>query len=146
MLRALTTSRLGLAATVAVATFILTAFALSLAPNAEAQPSRNRENQSAQVSYSSYLISALKTSTSSDRVEEVYAFPGSPCYIIRTENNLIVWERRNNGVFRLLEVKLNDTFRDIIFLDDNRTFIVHTKSSVGTYSIDKSTFTASVAK
>lgn len=90
------------------------------------------------VQYSSSYVNEVVPGSRNDKIQEVYKFPdGGPVFIVRTENALTVWARYESSLVRLRTINLEETLLSLTFLDDQRTFIVHTKSEARVYSVDR---------
>jgi len=107
------------------------------APTAQAQSTTAATAPTFQ--WSSYYINQVLPSSTNDSVIKVFPFPERPAFIVQTQNAFTVWVRLDGGLRSLLEIKLATTekFRDIVFLDDDRTFIIHTNKAARAYSVDQ---------
>ncbi len=89
------------------------------------------------ITHSARYIEGVISNEKDDSIRQVHAFPNSPVFLIRMRYSVTVWERRDRGITKLLEVQLDDDFEDMVFLDDHKTFIILTESSAKVYSVDR---------
>ncbi len=130
---------------ISLAAFLLLAASFTLvlpllSQKAEAQNNSDDGDDSVEIVYSSrYINKVIPGNRGNDKIRQVYAFPdGGPVFITRTNDALTVWARRENGLSSLRQIDLGDeALEEIVFLDDNRTFIVHTLSQARVYSVDR---------
>ncbi len=122
--------------------FLVGLFLFHGGQQADAQNNSNNNNSSARetaarVTHTARYLNAIQAKEEGEEVLETHAFPGSPVFLVRTKKHVMVWERRENSLNSLMTIPVENDFKDLIFLDDHRTFVIQTKKAVGVYSIDK---------
>lgn len=99
--------------------------------------SAQRNDGETQIAYSAKFVESITVNDiAGDDVREVYPFPNSPVFLIRTDSNIEVYERRGTDVVRLIALEMNDKFRELVFLEDGQSFIIHTKNAATVYTIE----------
>jgi hypothetical protein len=92
--------------------------------------------------FGGYLLNGLnpkKSGLLSDSAYQmIYTFPGLPCFVIRNESALIVVEVEKDGIKNLGEIKIDPkTFKEVVVLGDNQSFVVRHAKYVQVYSLDR---------
>lgn len=95
------------------------------------------ENKDIVITHNARYIEGILATGAQDNIRQVHAFPESSVFLVRTRYAVTVWERRDRSVNKLLEINLDDDFEEVVFLDDDRTFIIRTEKSVKVYSVDR---------
>lgn len=98
--------------------------------------SSSSTTSSSNITYKSSYINKVVPGNSGDEIRTVYSFPGTSCFLVRTDKALTVWERRGSRLVKLREIEVKQRLEEILFLDDGRTFIVQTSKEALVYSID----------
>lgn len=99
---------------------------------------RNDPAPTTRVVYNARYVNQVVPTKETERIREVREFPDSPAFLVRTSTAISVWLREENGLRMLMEIKLDGSFESLVFLDDKRTFIVHTPKSARVFSLNKS--------
>jgi hypothetical protein len=82
-------------------------------------------------------INQVLASGTADSIKEVYAFPTySSIFLVRTDRAVTVWERRDDSIKSLLDIKLDGSFEKLVFLEDGSTFIIQTSRAANVYAVE----------
>lgn len=93
---------------------------------------------SVNLTYSTRYINKVIPTRTNDRVIKVTPFPDSPVFFVELKKSLNVWVRTEKGLRLLREISLeNQALQELVFLDDNRTFILQATESARVFSIDR---------
>lgn len=124
---------------------VVAAFALS-ASIRPAVAATSETDSTTVITYSAGLLNKVIPTKTTEKVEEVIPFPTQPVFLVRTATTVTVWERRKGALITLVDVALDSEFKSAEFLDDNKTFIIHTKKSASVYTLDRIVTVTSTTK
>ena len=88
--------------------------------------------------YKVEYVNQILASASGDEIKEVYKYPVySAVFLVRMTKSITVWERREGTLKTLLDIKLDGDFKNLVFLEDGKTFVIHTSRSASVYVVDR---------
>lgn len=108
---------------------------MSGAGPAEAQNAANNNAAQTTITYTYRFIDQVTPTNSEVTFKEIIPFPGAPIFLYRTNKGITVWERTGNRMRTIQEIPLNSDFKEVVFLDDNETFLIRTKDATGVFTI-----------
>ncbi|MCC6546528.1 hypothetical protein IT570_05105 [Candidatus Sumerlaeota bacterium] len=132
---------------------ILTACACALAVTAllvplfaqKDSPSHKDAKDTGNYAYRVNYVNQVLPARLGDDIKEVYKFPVySSVFLVRMSNSITVWERKEKALATLLDIKLDGDFKDLLFLEDGKTFVIHTSRSASVYTLDREAVTPTV--
>lgn len=130
----MTTTR---AALLAAGAFLAGALAMQLGGSpAEAQQRGATRSANTTVTHTARVVNTIVPSAQGDKVLGVHGFPNSSVFLVHTKDSVTVWERRGDGLAKLLEVELLDDVEDIVFLEDGQTFILQSDDGAIVYRVE----------
>ena len=116
---------------------VTAAFLISASVRPAVAETADTTSPAAVITYSAGYLNKVVATVAKDKIEEVIPFPTQPVFLARTTTNINVWERRGSSIVNILDFALDGDFKAVEFLDDNKTFIVHTKKSASVYTLDR---------
>lgn len=88
--------------------------------------------------YSAKYVNQVLPGGPGDSIKEVYKFPAfAPVFLVRTSKAITVWERKDKALATLLDIRLDGDFENLLFLEDGKTFVIHTSRSASVYVLNR---------
>jgi len=89
------------------------------------------------VTYNGFVVGQIFPGATSDKIEDVIAFPDQPAMLVRTKKALTLWVRQQNALRSLMEIPLDEGVNRVEFLEDGSTFVVLSKQRARVFALNK---------
>ncbi len=105
--------------------------------SADAQTVEFDQEKRNYYNYKAYKVQDIIPTRSTDNIEEVIPLKESPNFLVRTEDAITVWSHVDGKLLRLREIPIDGKFREVVLLEDYKTFVVRSREKAAVYSVER---------